>query len=71
MYQRRSNSQLFKYMLTGIDDSSIQVTDRSQHNKNANRSSTLDLDAQIAEAEQAMNAVEEEREEFGRATPTA
>ncbi len=56
---------LFKYMLTGIDDSSIQVTDRSQHNRNKIAAQLELLDAQIAEAEQAMNAVEEEREELG------
>jgi hypothetical protein len=56
---------VFKYMLTGIDDSSLQVVDRSQRNRARIAAQLELLDAQIAEAQQAVKAVEEEREELG------
>ena len=56
---------VFKYMLTGIDDSSLQVADRSQRNRVRIAAQLELLDAQIAEAEQAVKTVEEEREELG------
>lgn len=56
---------VFKYMLTGVDDSSLQVADRSQRNRARIAAQLELLDAQIAEAEQATKAVEEEREELG------
>jgi hypothetical protein len=56
---------LFKYVLTGVDDSSIQISDRHQRDR-ARMAAQLELlDAQIAEAEQAVKSVAEEREELG------
>ncbi len=56
---------VFKYMLTGIDDSSLQVADRRPRDRTRIAAQLELLDAQIAEAEQAVKSVEEEREELG------
>jgi len=47
---------VFKYMLTGIDDSSLQVADRRQRDRAKIAAQLELLDAQIAEAEQAVKA---------------
>jgi hypothetical protein len=56
---------VFKYLLTGIDDSLLQVADRPQRDRTRMAAKLELLDAQIAEAEQAVKSVEEEREELG------
>jgi hypothetical protein len=56
---------LFKYLLTGLDDSSIQIADRHQRDRNRIAAQLELLDAQIGEAEQAVKAVAEDREDLG------
>lgn len=56
---------LFKYLLTGVDDSSIQVADRHQRDRVRIAAKLELLDAQIAEAEQAVRSLAEEREDLG------
>ena len=56
---------VFKYLLTGIDDSSLQIADRPQRDRNRMAAKLELLDQQIAEAEQAVKSVAEEREELG------
>jgi hypothetical protein len=56
---------IFKYLLTAIDDSSLQIADR-QHRDRAKIAAQLELlDAQIADAEQAVTSLAEEREDLG------
>jgi hypothetical protein len=56
---------LFKYLLTGVDDSSIQVADRHQRDRARTAAKLELLDGQIAEAEQAVKSLAEDREDLG------
>jgi hypothetical protein len=56
---------LFKYLLTGVDDSSIQVPDRQQRDRTRTAAKLELLDAQISEAEQSIKNFAEEREDLG------
>jgi len=55
---------LFKYLLTGVDDSSIQVSDRHQRDRVRTAAKLELLDAQIAQAEQSIKSLTEEREDL-------
>jgi hypothetical protein len=55
---------LFKYLVTGVDDSSIQVSDRRQRDRARVAAKLELLDAQVAEAEQSVKSLAEEREEL-------
>lgn len=55
---------LFKYLTTGIDDSSIQITDKQKRDR-AKIAAQLELiDSQIAQADQLVRNIDQERDEI-------
>jgi hypothetical protein len=56
---------LFKYLVTGVDDSSIQRTDRHQKDRVRIAAKLELIDSQIADAEQDVRSIVEDRDELG------
>jgi hypothetical protein len=55
---------LFKYMLSGVDDSSLQISGRPSSDRVKIAAKLELLDSQIAESEQAVKSVAEDRDEL-------
>lgn len=55
---------LFKYLVTGVDDSTIQAADRQRRDKNRVAAQLELIDMQIADAEQSVKFIGEDRDEL-------